>query len=71
MGGYAVFIWAALLITAAVMIGLLVISLRDQKAGEQKLRQLEGRIPRSGKGSPDKKESSTDQDTSHSEETQA
>ncbi|MBB3066387.1 heme exporter protein CcmD [Limibacillus halophilus] len=70
MGGYAVFIWAALLITAAVMIGLLVISLKEQKAGERKLRQLEARLPRNSRAARGRKASDSDQILNQNEETQ-
>ena len=31
MGGYAAFVWSAFAVTAAVMIGLLVVSSRDRR----------------------------------------
>ncbi len=41
MGGYAAYVWPALLLTAAVMIVLLVASLRAARRGEAELKRLE------------------------------
>jgi heme exporter protein D len=40
MGGYAAFVWPAFGITAAVLVGLLLASLRDLKAREAELNSL-------------------------------
>lgn len=45
MGGYAAFVWPALLITLVVLAGLLLASWRRQRAEERTLHQLEGRLP--------------------------
>jgi heme exporter protein D len=51
MGGYAVYVWPALGLTAAVLIGLLVVTLRTLRARERQLSLLEkgaGRDSREG-----------------------
>lgn len=45
MGGYALYVWPALMIVAGVLIGLLVLSLRQLKAAEAELGALEARAP--------------------------
>ena len=42
MGGYAAFVWPALGIAAAVMVGLLVQSLQSLRAREEELEKLGG-----------------------------
>jgi heme exporter protein D len=42
MGGYGAFIWPSFAITAFVLIGLLVVSLRAARGREATLRMLEG-----------------------------
>ena len=42
MGGYAAFVWPAFGVTAVVMIGLLVASIRDVRAREAELAALQG-----------------------------
>lgn len=41
MGGYAAYVWPALALTAVVLIGLLVASLRTLRARERQLALLE------------------------------
>ncbi len=43
MGGYAAYVWPALLLTALVMIALLVASWRAARRGEAELKRLERR----------------------------
>jgi heme exporter protein D len=45
MGGYAAFVWPSFGLTAVVLIGLLVLSLRALRAEEAELRALQGRAP--------------------------
>ena len=50
MGGHAGFVWPALAITTIVLVGLLLTTLRQLRAGEAALRELEGdRRPRRGR----------------------
>ena len=53
MGGYAAFVWPSFALVLLVMLGFLVTTLRDLKARESRLRQLEaqrpGRRARSGR----------------------
>ena len=46
MGGYAAYVWSALAIAAAVMIGQLVTSLRTLRRREAALAELEAERPR-------------------------
>ena len=47
MGGYAGFVWSAMAITVIVLAGLLLSTMRQLRAGEAALRELEGgRRPR-------------------------
>jgi heme exporter protein D len=48
MGGYAVFVWPAFALTAVVMIGLLVSTLRRLRANERLLAQMQAAAPRRG-----------------------
>ena len=48
MGGYAAYVWPAFGAAAAVMIALLVLSLRDMRAREAALRKLEAGARRRG-----------------------
>ena len=48
MGGYAAFVWPALALTAAVLVGLLWASLRQVNAAEAELAKLEAMRPRRG-----------------------
>ena len=48
MGGYAAYVWPAFGAAAAVMIALLVLSLRDMRAREAALRKLEASARRRG-----------------------
>ncbi len=48
MGGYAGFGWPALVLTAAVLIGLLWVSLRQVNAAEADLAKMEAMRPRRG-----------------------
>ena len=48
MGGYAGFVWPALALTAAVLIGLLWVSLRQVNAAEADLAKMEAMRPRRG-----------------------
>ena len=41
MGGYAAFVWPALLLTAAVMAGLFAVSLADLRAQQRLVARLE------------------------------
>ena len=54
MGGYAVYVWSSFGITAVVMIGLLVVSLRQARAREAELAALraqpDGRRRRGAEG---------------------
>ncbi len=43
MGGYAAYVWPSFAIVAAVLIGLLVMSLRQMRAAERALAELEAR----------------------------
>ncbi len=45
MGGYAAFVWPCFGLTALVMLGLLVTTLRDLRARERRLQQLEAQRP--------------------------
>jgi heme exporter protein D len=45
MGGYAAFVWPAYLICAALLIGLLVVSLRGLWAHEGALKSLQSSMP--------------------------
>ena len=45
MGGYAAFVWPAFGVSAAVLIGLLVASVRALRANEAALRALEAEAP--------------------------
>jgi heme exporter protein D len=40
MGGYGAYVWPAFMLTAAVMIGLLVVSVRSLRAREEDLTRL-------------------------------
>ncbi|HLI12193.1 MAG TPA: heme exporter protein CcmD [Alphaproteobacteria bacterium] len=46
MGGRAQFVWPAYGLTAAVLVGLLVVSLRAMRAHERELDRFEARRPR-------------------------
>ena len=46
MGGYAAYVWSALAIAAAVMVGQLVTSLRTLRRREAALAELEAGRPR-------------------------
>lgn len=46
MGGYAGFVWPALAVTAAILIGLLWVSLRQTSVAETLLAELEAMHPR-------------------------
>lgn len=46
MGGYAAYVWPALALSAVVMIGCLVLSLRSLRAREATLAALEAESPR-------------------------
>ncbi|MDH3475493.1 MAG: heme exporter protein CcmD [Rhodospirillales bacterium] len=46
MGGYAAFIWPAFALTAVIMVGLAVSSLRELRAQQKTLRDLEAESPR-------------------------
>ena len=48
MGGHAGFVWPALAVTAAVLIGLLWVSLRQTSVAESLLADLEAMHPRRG-----------------------
>jgi heme exporter protein D len=50
MGGYAAFVWPAYLICAALLIGLLVVSLRGLRAHEGALKSLQSSMPHRGAG---------------------
>ena len=54
MGGYAAFVWPALILTAVVLVTMLVLSLLDLRRAEQALRRLEparrARPRRAGRG---------------------
>ena len=45
MGGYAAFVWPAFGITALVMVGLLIDSLRDLRRRQRRLAELEAAHP--------------------------
>ncbi len=45
MGGYAAFVWPCFGLTALVMLGLLATTLRDLRARERRLQQLEAQRP--------------------------
>ncbi len=45
MGGYAAYVWPAYVVTAVVMLGLLVASLKGLRAREETLKALEGSRP--------------------------
>jgi heme exporter protein D len=45
MGGYGGFVWPAFGVTAAVMLGLLIASLRNLRANQRSLEQLQARNP--------------------------
>lgn len=45
MGGYAAFIWPAYGATAAILIGLLIASVRNLRAREAELKQAEAAAP--------------------------
>jgi heme exporter protein D len=45
MGGYAAYVWPALGLTAALLIGLLVVSVRQLRAAEAELAALGERRP--------------------------
>ena len=45
MGGYAVFVWPCYALTLLIMLGFLATTLRDLRARERRLRQLEARRP--------------------------
>ncbi len=40
MGGYAAYVWPALILTAVVLVAMLVLSLQDLRRAEQDLRRL-------------------------------
>ena len=44
MGGYGAFIWAAFGLTAVVLIGLLILSLRDVQEKERHLAKLQAQL---------------------------
>ena len=46
MGGYGAFVWPAYGVTAAVLLALLVDSLRRLKAGQRALARLEAQLPK-------------------------
>ena len=41
MGGYAAFVWPALILTTVVLVTMLALSLQDLRRAEQALRRLE------------------------------
>ena len=43
MGGYAVFVWPSYLLTGAVLVGLLALSLRSSRTSERTLAKLKNR----------------------------
>ena len=43
MGGYAAFVWPSLGLTAAVMLGLLIATLRQLRSRQRRLAELEAR----------------------------
>jgi len=47
MGGYAVYVWPAYVVTTIVMVGLLVNTLRFVRASEAELKTLQGEGRRS------------------------
>ena len=56
MGGYATFVWSSYALTAIVMIGLTVTSLRSLRERQRLLQQLEASRParrRRGEQAPD------------------
>ncbi|HEX9768949.1 MAG TPA: heme exporter protein CcmD [Kiloniellales bacterium] len=54
MGGYGGFVWPAFALTAAVLLALLVDSLRRLKSGQRTLARLEAESPqRRSRGSAD------------------
>ena len=46
MGGYGGFVWPSFGLTAAILLALLVDSLRRLKAGQRALARLEAQVPR-------------------------
>ena len=60
MGGYAAFVWPALGLTLLVMLGLLVATLRQLRARQRRLAELEAqgasRRPRRGEAPPRQEE---------------
>jgi heme exporter protein D len=56
MGGYGAYVWPAYLLTAAVMIGLAVITVRRLRENKQRLDQLGGH-PRRRRGDESARES--------------
>lgn len=48
MGGYALYVWGSYGVAAAVLIGLLLLSLRGLKANETLLATLEATVPARG-----------------------
>ncbi len=49
MGGYAMFVWPAYAIAIGVLIGLLVVSLRDMRGHEEDLRSLRANLAAPGR----------------------
>ncbi len=45
MGGYALYVWPCLIATAAVMLGLLVVSRRKLRENQKAVEQLEASLP--------------------------
>jgi heme exporter protein D len=45
MGGYAVYVWSSYAAAAAVLIGVLIASLRSLRARGAELEAIEGRLP--------------------------
>lgn len=62
MGGYAGFIWPAYGVTAAVLVGLLVVSLQGVRARERELKILQELRPHRGRGGARKAEEATGAD---------
>ena len=45
MGGYAVYVWPCLIMTAVVMLGLLVLSRKRLRENQKAVEQLEASLP--------------------------
>ena len=53
MGGYAVYVWTSYAVSAAVLIGLLVATLRSLRTHERTAAILERDLPRRRRRTPD------------------